>query len=121
MGLDILATELAVDPSGGSGMVLQAELPVGAPGLHRANRAWHEAASASRADIMQHVLDAISAVGAFIGADARLGRLRRQVLVTQFAIRAQFEHRWPPSGHLRRLSDGLSAQRAPYYGAIPHA
>jgi len=30
MGLDILATELAVDPPGGSGMVLQAELPVGA-------------------------------------------------------------------------------------------
>ena len=50
-----------------------------------------EAAAAIGADIAQTSLDAIGAEGAFESADARLGGVRRQVLVAIFAIRPKFE------------------------------
>ncbi|ESX02603.1 hypothetical protein X769_18635 [Mesorhizobium sp. LSJC268A00] len=40
------------------------------------------------------MFSAVSAEGAFKGADQRVRRFRRQVLVAAFAIRSQFQHRF---------------------------
>src|SRR6185312_14892913 len=48
-------------------------------------------AAAVRADIVQLVLDAISAERAFVGTDPRLHRTRRQVLVAIFAVRPELQ------------------------------
>jgi len=61
------------------------------PLLRWPDRPRDEAATAIGADIAQMPLDAIGAEGAFVGADARFGGGRRQVLVAIFAIRPKFE------------------------------
>src|SRR4051794_25837855 len=64
----------------------------GAPLARWAYRPWHEAAAAVRADIVQHALDAVGAEGAFVGADPRVGRPRRQVLVAALAVGSELKH-----------------------------
>src|SRR5215475_6890830 len=61
------------------------------PFARRADRARYEAAAAVRADIGKLGLDAIGAEGAFVGADPRVKRVRRQVLVAIFAVRAELQ------------------------------
>src|SRR5581483_4310376 len=63
----------------------------GPPLGHWANGPRRETAAAIRADIMQDGLHAVGAEGAFIRADARVGRIRRQVLVAIFAVRPKLE------------------------------
>src|SRR5207248_520541 len=60
----------------------------------RRGAAWprHEFAAAVRTAAAELRFGAGRAEGAFEGADARLGRIRRQVAVTAFAPRSQFEH-----------------------------
>src|SRR5579864_9450362 len=50
-----------------------------------------KAAAAVRADVEQFRVDAVRAEGAFVGADARVGRIRRQVLVAIFAIGTELQ------------------------------
>src|SRR4051794_22817909 len=64
----------------------------GAPLAGRAYRPRHEAAAAVRADIVQHALDAVGAEGALVGADPRVGRPRRQVLVAVLAVGSELKH-----------------------------
>src|SRR4051794_27528291 len=62
-----------------------------APFAHRPDRARRKAATAVRADVEQLGLDAVGAKRAFVGADACLGRRRRQVLVAIFAVRPELQ------------------------------
>ena len=57
----------------------------------RADRPAHEVAAAIRATAGKNAIGAVAAEGAFVGADPRLGRVRRQVAVAQFAVRPQRE------------------------------
>ena len=64
------------------------------PGRHSVrgpDRPRRKTAAAVRADIVQFVLDAIRAERAFIGADPRFRRVRRQVLVAIFAVRPELQ------------------------------
>ena len=63
-----------------------------APGLRRPDRPRLEVAAAVRADVAQHAVDARGAEGALVGADARVRRVRGQVLVAQLAVRPQLQH-----------------------------
>src|SRR5215471_3691180 len=65
-----------------------AHQPVG-----RADRPTHEFAAAVRTAPAEHALGAIAAEGALVGADPRLRRVRRQILVAAFTAGPQFEHR----------------------------
>ena len=58
-------------------------------------------------------LDAVGAERAFVGADARVRSIRRQVLVAIFAIRPQFERhfRYPKKRQGLPTVDQVSAQR----------
>src|SRR5215472_13606651 len=58
----------------------------GAPFVLRADRARRETAAAIRADIVQHILDALGAERALKAADAGVRRARRQILVAVLAI-----------------------------------
>ena len=69
------------------------------------DRPRHKAAAAVRADIVQLVLDAIRAERAFIGADPRVHRIRRQVLVAIFAVRPELQR------HGRLVSDSRIDRR----------
>lgn len=55
-----------------------------------AYRAFTKPASTIGADIEENVLHTVKAKSAFIGANICLGRFCREILVTIFAIRAQF-------------------------------
>ena len=61
------------------------------PLLRRPDRPRRKTAAAVRADIVKLGLDAIRAERAFIGADPRLRRIRRQVLVAIFAVRPKLQ------------------------------
>src|SRR5215470_16023551 len=61
------------------------------PFVHGTDRARGEAAAAVRADVENLGLDAVGAEGAFVRADARIERARRQVLVTIFAVRPKLK------------------------------
>src|SRR5262249_47736852 len=75
------------------------------PPLRRwTNGPRREAAAAVRTDIVQLGGDAVGAEGAFVGADARERRGRRQVAITPFAVRPQLES--------HRVSSAVDA--APY-------
>lgn len=56
------------------------------------DRAWREPASAGGTDIVKNGLNAVGAIGTFIGTDARILGIRRQILVAPFAIRSKFKH-----------------------------
>ena len=58
------------------------------PFLRWPDRSRHEAPTAVRADVVEFCFDAIRAERAFIGADPRFRRVRRQVLVAIFAVRS---------------------------------
>ena len=60
--------------------------------MRRPDRSRAEAAAAVGADASEHAVYAISAEGAFEGADAGLGAVERQVAVAAFAVGAEFEH-----------------------------
>ena len=60
-------------------MVLKPQFFIRTPRLLRPYWARGEAAAAGRADIMQHLLDAIGAIGAFIAANAGIGAMGGQV------------------------------------------
>ena len=92
MGRDVVARVGRMLAGGGGGMVAEPEPFTLAPGAAGPDRAGHEIATAGRADIVQHGLDAVGAVGAFVGTDPRVGAVGRQVAVAEFATRAQFEH-----------------------------
>src|SRR4051794_4385118 len=96
---------------GGAGVVglVHALRRGGMSGQHicRANRAGREVAAAVRAGATQAGVHAFGAEGAFVGADARLGALRRQVAVAAFAVRSQGQHE-----RLRRMS-GQDAATGP--------
>ena len=67
--------------------------PLG-PGPDRPGR---EPAAAVRADVEQPALHAVRAKGALIAADARIQRIRRQILVAELAVGPQLErHRSHP-------------------------
>ena len=55
------------------------------------DRPRHEATAAVRADIVQLGVDAIRAERAFVGANPRLRRVRRQILVAIFAVRPKLQ------------------------------
>src|SRR5258708_8033970 len=63
----------------------------GPPFPGRPDRPRHEAAAAVRAYVVQLGLDAVRAEGAFVSADPRLHRIRRQVLVAIFAVRSELQ------------------------------
>jgi hypothetical protein len=81
-----------------AGRVLAKEV-VALPVARRAYRTWLEAASAIRADIAQYRVDASRAEGTFVGADARLGRIRRQARAAMLATGSQFQHARFGSGY----------------------
>src|SRR5215470_17183885 len=85
-----LARELHADPLCGARLFRQAEAR--APFDYRPHRARRESSAAVGAHIVQHVLDALGAERAFVSANARVGRVRRQILVAAFAVRSQLEH-----------------------------
>src|SRR3954452_18582516 len=83
------------------------------PFLYGADRARGKAAAAVGADVEQFRLDAVSAERAFIGADPRIGCVRRQVAVAIFTVRSKLQRHLKAS--LRTLiiaSLGRSANAA---------
>src|SRR5579862_2312981 len=64
----------------------------GPPRLPRPDRPAHELSAAVRADVEQDRLDALGAECAFVAADPRIGRVRRQICVAEFAVGTQSEH-----------------------------
>ena len=56
----------------------------------RANWARGETAAAIGAYVFEQILDTVRTEGTFIGTDARLGGVGRQIPVTEFTIRTQF-------------------------------
>ena len=60
--------------------------------LDRADRAAHQFAAAIGAAAREHALSAGRAKGAFVGADAGIAAIGRQIGAATFAARAQFEH-----------------------------
>src|SRR6266436_1159117 len=67
------------------------------PFLRGPDRPRREAAAAVRADIPDLGLHAVRAEGAFIGADPRLQRMGRKILVAIFAVRPQLQRHGPLS------------------------
>ena len=63
-----------------------------APVGQGADGAGHKAACAIGADVVQHLLHTGRTKGTFIGADARIRRLSRQVLVAHLAVRFEDQH-----------------------------
>ena len=59
--------------------------------VRRADRARLEIAAAIGADAAERALDAGGAEGAFEGADARLGAVRRQIAAAALAIGAKLQ------------------------------
>src|ERR1700761_6754642 len=72
------------DPFGRSRVLLQRP--------RRPRRTLHEVTAAIRAEAAQASSGTVGAEGAFIGADQRVRRAVRQVLVAAFAVRAEIEH-----------------------------
>ena len=68
----------------------------GPPFPRRADRPRRKTAAAVRADIVQPGLDAVRAERAFVGADPRFRRIRRQVLVAIFAVRPELQRHGRP-------------------------
>ena len=64
----------------------------GAAGRARPDRPRLEPAATIRTDIGKHRVDTSPAKAAFIAADHRLSRLRRQIAVTAFTVRPQCQH-----------------------------
>jgi hypothetical protein len=62
------------------------------PIRRRSDRSWDEPAATIWADVFQNAFDARSAEGTFIGADARLKRVRRQSLAAVLTGRPEFKH-----------------------------
>ena len=62
------------------------------PGLLRPDRTRLKAASAVRAHVVEHALDAARAERALVRADPRLRRAGRQVLVAELAVGPKLEH-----------------------------
>lgn len=75
--------------------------------------AGHKTTSTVGAHIAQHVINAVSAKRALIGADARIGCLRGQVAITALAIWAQFQHGNSLLSHDRINEKGPPIQAAP--------
>ena len=61
---------------------------------------------------MEYGLDAMGTEGAFITADAGIGRVGRQILVAIFAIRPELKHRIPRKGDTRACYAIRAAMRA---------
>ena len=80
----------------------------GTPLLRGPDRPWGKTAAAVRADIVQPGLDAVRAERAFERTNARLRRVRRQVLVAIFAVRPELQRharpmlRWVRSSQIMR-------------------
>ena len=68
------------------------EIVAGLPLARRPDRSLRKSAATVGAHVMQHMIDAARAEGAFIRADARLRRFGRQRFIAILAGRAQFEH-----------------------------
>src|SRR5262245_33215591 len=77
-----------------------AEVVVTLPILRRPDWPLHEAAAAVGTDVVQHVLHAHCTERTFIGADARLARIRRQCPVAVLTGRPQFQHGGSSNGDL---------------------
>ncbi|HEX3322518.1 MAG TPA: hypothetical protein VHR84_17570 [Terriglobales bacterium] len=56
------------------------------------DRSWRKITAAVWANPMQHIVGAGGAEGAFISAYAGVSRIRRQVTIAAFTIRAKFQH-----------------------------
>lgn len=73
-------------------LVLQAQQRLFMIGTLRADRTRDKSAATGWTDIFQNGFNAFFAIGAFISANARLCRMRRQIAVTPFAVRSKFQH-----------------------------
>src|SRR5215831_4167485 len=71
-------------PLCGSGSLCQRQS--GSPLLLRSDGPRLKAPAAVRAHVVEHTFDAGSAEGTFVGADACLGRIRRQVAIAILAV-----------------------------------
>ena len=71
---------------------LLGETDSGAPLGRRPDWSRRKSAAAVGADVVEMGFDAIGAEGALVGADARVGRRRRQILVAVFAVGSELEH-----------------------------
>jgi hypothetical protein len=87
---DLLFAEMTVYTLSGRWLVFATD-PL-APGLARPDRSRDETTATVRANILQDVIDAVGTEGALIGTDACDSGLRREVAVTEFAIRMKFQH-----------------------------
>ena len=77
---------------------LRLEHPAGGCGIlqefaSRPDGASHQIASAIGADAFELFLGAFGAEGAFIGTDASVERMRRQILVAIFTVGSKRQHR----------------------------
>jgi len=64
---------------------------------------------------MQQILGTSGAEGAFVTAYASIGRIRRQVTITAFAIRAEFQHGSLPGGRSIGCEYTKSRQQSPRF------
>src|SRR5262245_34067980 len=71
---------------------LLAEVVVALPICRWTNRSRHETAPAIRANVVQNSFDTSRTESAFVRADARLQRFRRQRLVAILTSWSKFEH-----------------------------
>lgn len=73
------------------GMIDEAEIFFGPPCVHRTDGAGHKVAATGGAHIVERVFSTVCAIGAFIGANARICALRRQVFVAKLAVGPEFK------------------------------
>jgi hypothetical protein len=92
MRLDVIHREYGMNTRFAGRIVNEPEIKFWPPGLPRPDRAWREAATARRTDIHEDIFDAVGTISAFVSANPGIRGPWRQVLVTQLAVRSDFQH-----------------------------
>ena len=87
-GADFVAAVVGVNADSRSG--LMTETQAGAVFVSGSNGACGKAATAVGTYVVEYSLDTVRTEGAFIGTDARCGRIRWQIAITEFTVGAKF-------------------------------
>jgi hypothetical protein len=87
MRFDVIERKRRVMPNRAGRMIVQPQPLFGTPRVSGPYRTRCEAATAGGTDIVEDRFHALHAVGAFISANARIGGVRGQVTVAEFAVR----------------------------------
>jgi hypothetical protein len=91
MRFDVIESKGRMTTNRARRMVTQPQTLLGTPSPVGPYRTRRKPAAAGCANILQDGFNAVCAVSAFIGANARIGGIGRQVAVAKFAVGSQFK------------------------------